>query len=129
MAEPQAAAAAGAAPRPRVVGFVNRLSGGQMGARVFEAAQKAGLDAVYDLSEGGPRCAGPIRMPTCLLLRDAATAPHAHAVRVRARGHRPAVRSNAVSPPHAWRRALDAPAMWVPQLTCCGNVACRAARA
>jgi hypothetical protein len=54
-----AAAAASALPPPvwRAVAFVNRLSGGQTGARVFAAAQKAGLDAVYDLSEGGPRCA------------------------------------------------------------------------
>ena len=43
-------------PRPLVVGFVNRLSGGQLGAAVFAAVQNLGLDAVHDLSGGGPRC-------------------------------------------------------------------------
>jgi len=39
------------------VGFVNRGSGGQLGARVFQAAQDSGLDEVHDLCADGPRCA------------------------------------------------------------------------
>ena len=83
MAEPQAEAAGAAAPR-RVVGFVNRLSGGQMGAKVFEAAQKAGLDAVYDLSAGGPRCA-PATALAPLWTRGAPPAAVARTPRSRAR--------------------------------------------
>ena len=48
-------------PKPLVVGFVNRLSGGQLGAAVFAAVQKLGLDAVHDLSGGGPRCGRGIK--------------------------------------------------------------------
>jgi hypothetical protein len=50
------AAAASPAPRPLVIGFVNRLSGGQLGAQVHAAVQQLGLDTVHDLSTGGPRC-------------------------------------------------------------------------
>ena len=37
------------------VGFVNRGSGGQLGARVFQAAQDTGLVEVHDLCAGSPR--------------------------------------------------------------------------
>ena len=88
MAEPQAAGQAGAASRPRVVGFVNRLSGGQMGARVFEAAQKAGLDVVYDLSDGGPRCVSPSgALMNASMPRRSHSAPRAR--RARSRPQRP----------------------------------------
>lgn len=69
-----APAAAAAPPRRVVVGFVNALSGGQLGARVLHAARDAGYDAVFDLSAGGPRCVLQLAPPLSTSPRPPAAA-------------------------------------------------------
>ena len=55
MAQSSPPGAPASPPKRLVVGYVNAMSGGQMGARVFLAAKSSGLDALHDLSDGGPR--------------------------------------------------------------------------
>jgi diacylglycerol kinase family enzyme len=133
-APPDAAAAgaggAGAACVPEgapqrewlVCAFVNRLSGGQTGARVFAAAQQAGLDAVYDLSQGGPRCersarkrgsqahsrdaAVPLLRPRRGAARQCALAPACRTHAARARAARPAPPAPRAAQRHNHRMGL-----------------------